>query len=59
LFVVQEVVFEDLHPVYRTVDDDVKVLRLKRAGNAVPVGPNAWHSPNAATIVPASPHLTG
>jgi len=59
LFSVEPVGFEALHPVYRTVSDDVKVVRLRRLGEPVAVGPQAWHSPKSASLVPASPHLQG
>lgn len=59
LFSIEEVGFKALHPVYRTVSDDVKVLRLTRLGEPIAVGPQACHSPKSASLVPASPHLQG
>jgi hypothetical protein len=37
----------------------IKVVRLRRLGEPVAVGPQAWHSPKSASLVPASPHLQG
>lgn len=57
LFNVCNVPYGDLHEVYRTMDEDVKVVLLRRTGASIAAGP--WYSPRAATLVPASPHLQG
>jgi len=59
LFEVRAVQYEELHQKYRTLGEDVQVLRLQRVGGSAKAAAGPWHDSLAATVVPASPHLRG